>query len=235
MRSNMETLWNGIAMEQGSFRLGTDSVLLSQFLSLPKRASVADLGSGVGTLGMLLCATHSDCSVVGVELNEAAHRLACENIENNRLEGRMRSICGDVRKIRELLQAQSFDCVISNPPYFPVGSGKVASNARSEVTLNLRELCRAAAWLLPSGGRFALVHRPERLCDLMCLLRENALEPKRLQFVRHRADSPVCLVLIEARRGGKPGMSYEPDFVEFHPDGTETQAHRAAYHRGETP
>lgn len=231
----METLWNGIVMEQGSFRLGTDSVLLSQFLSLPSRARIADLGSGVGTLGLLLCATHPDCTVVGVELDEQAHRLACENIEKNRLQGRMRSICGDVRELWTLLRAQSFDCVISNPPYFPVGSGKLASGARSELTLNLQELCRAAAWLLPSGGRFALVHRPERLCDLMCALRENGMEPKRLRFVRHRADALPCLVLLEARRGGRPGLTYEADLIEFHPDGTETQAYRAAYHRGETP
>lgn len=231
----METLWNGIAMEQGAFRLGTDSVLLSQFFTPPKNARIADLGSGVGTLGLLLCATHGDCTVVGVELDGAAHRIACENIESNHLQGRLRSICGDVREIRELLPPGSFDCVVSNPPYFPVGSGKAASNARSELTLNFCELCRAAAWLLPSGGRFAFVHRPERLCDLVCALRENGMEAKRLQFVRHQADRPPCLVLVEARRGGKPGLTYESDFIEFHPDGTETDAYRAAYHRGETP
>lgn len=235
MRSKMETLWSGIAMAQGAFRLGTDSVLLANFLSPPKNARIADLGSGVGTLGLLLCATQTDCTVVGVELDGAAHRLACENIESNHLQGRLRSICGDVREIRELLPAGSFDCVVSNPPYFPENSGKAASNARSERTLNLSQLCRAAAWLLPSGGRFAMVHRPERLCDIFCALRESGMEPKRLQFVRHRIDSPVCLVLVEARRGGKPGLRYEADFIEFHPDGTETQAYRAAYHRGETP
>lgn len=79
------------------------------------------------------------------------------------------------------------------------------------------------------------MHRPERLCDIFCALRECRLEPKRLRFVRHTAASPVCLVLIEARRGGKPGLHYDPDFIEFHPDGTETDEYRAAYHRGECP
>ncbi len=231
----MEELWNDITMEQGSFRLGTDSVLLSQFITLPKKARVVDLGAGVGTLGLLLCARDAQCEVVGVEIDAQANQLACANIDANRLNTRMRAICGDVRQIRTLLHAGSFDCVISNPPYFPVGSGKAANAARSELTLNLSQLCQAAAWLLPSGGRFALVHRPERLCDIFCSLRENGLEPKRIRFVRHHAHSPVCLVLIEARRGGSSGLCYEPDFIEFYPDGTETEEYRAAYHRGETP
>ncbi len=237
---NAETLWNGITMIQPErgFRLGTDSVLLARFLSLPKRAKVTDLGSGSGALGLLLCAFDETCAVTGVEIDETAHRLALENIARNGLEGRLSSVLGDVRQIRALLPAGSFSCVISNPPYFAAGSGKVSAEnaaARSEERLSLRELCAAAAWLLPSGGRFALVHRPERLCDLICAMRENAIEPKRIQFVRHSADSPVCLVLLEGRRGGRPGLTYLPDFCEFTPDGAETDEYRAAYHRGEQP
>lgn len=235
-----EMLWNGVRMLQpdGGFRLGTDSVLLAQFLTLPPRARIADLGSGCGTLGLLLCASDPDCAVTGVELDERAHALARQNIEANGLQARLSSVLGDVRAVRALFPAGSFSCVISNPPYFPVGSGKVSRTnaaARSEETLPLCELCKAAAWLLPSGGRFALVHRPERLCDVFCAMRENGLEPKRIRFVRHSAASPVCLTLIEARRGGRPGLTYLPDFCEFTPDGAETDEYRAAYHRGEHP
>lgn len=233
-----EALWNGISMEQGEdgFRLGTDSVLLAQFFSVPPRARIADLGSGCGTLGLLLCADLPDCRVTGVELDEKAHRLALLNIRQNALQDRMASVHGDVREIRSLLEANSFDCVISNPPYFPAGSGKRSKQhamARSEETLPLEALCAAAAYLLPTGGRFALVHRPERLCDIFCALRENGLEPKRIRFVRHQERSPVCLVLLEARRGGRPGLTYLPDLIEFTPDGAETELYRAAYHRGE--
>lgn len=234
-----EFLQNGIVMEQSAdgFRLGTDSVLLSQFISLPKQAKVADLGSGCGTLGLLLCAEYPDCRVTGIELDENAHRQALDNIRRNALEERLQALHGDVREIRTLLPANGFDCVISNPPYFPADSGKQSlknAMARSEETLPLADLCRAAAYLLPTGGRFALVHRPERLCDIFCTLRENGMEPKRLRFVRHTAASPVSLVLIEARRGGKPGLTCLPDFTEFTPDGAETDEYRAAYHRGDT-
>jgi len=228
----MEELWNDIVLYQGAFRLGTDSVLLSAFANLPKNAKVVDLGSGSGALGLLLCAKNATCRVIGIELDEKAHQIAMENAAQNALCERLRPICGDVRNIRQLLPASSADCVISNPPYFPLGSGKIASAARSELTLNLSQLCQAAAWLLPSSGRFFLVHRPERLCDIFCALRENGMEPKRLRFVRHKADAPVCLVLIESRRGGKSGLVYEPDLIEFHPDGTPTEAYRAAYQGG---
>lgn len=227
-----ETLWNGITMKQGPFRLGTDSVLLSQFLTLPPKARVADLGAGCGTIGLLLAARDPHCRITGIELDDTAYKLGIENIALNQLD-RMELLQGDVREISSLLPVGSFDCVVSNPPYFPVGSGKVANAYRSELTLNLRELCAAASWLLPSGGRFALVHRPERLCDLIWELRSHRIEPKRIQFVRHTAQAPVCLVLLEGRKDGGPGLQFLPDFIEFHPDGTETEAYRAAYHRGE--
>lgn len=231
-----EALWNGVRLycPPGEFPLSTDAVLLADFLTLPDRARVADLGAGCGTLGLLLCARNAQCHVTGIELREEAVRLADENIRRNALEARLSVLEGDVRRIRALLPAGGFDCVISNPPYFPSGSGKHSlrhCRERSERDLPLAELCAAAAWLLPTGGRFALVHRPERLCDLFCALRAAGLEPKRIRFVRHRAESPVCLVLVEARRGGHPGLQYLPDLVEFLPDGTESPAYRAAYHR----
>lgn len=233
-----ETLWNGITLSlpEGSFRLGTDSVLLAQFLTLPPRADVADLGSGCGTLGLLLCARDRTCRVTGVELDGTAHAAALENIRANRLQERMSACLGDVREIRKLLPAGGFDCVIANPPYFPTGSGKPSrahAMARSEQTLPLDALCAAAAWLLPDGGRFALVHRPERLCDVFCAMRGAGVEPKRVRLVRHRANAPVCLVLVEGRRGGRSGLQWEQDFIEFTQSGAPTEDYCAAYHRGE--
>lgn len=231
-----EALWNGIRMlqPQRGFRLGTDSVLLAEFLSLPPGAKIADLGAGCATLGLLLCARDPACTVAGLELRADACALAQENIALNALQARLSVRQGDVRNISEFFPAGSFDCVISNPPYFPVGSGRISPAGaveRCELCLTLEQLCAAAAWLLPDGGRFALVHRPERLCDLIFQMRSHRIEPKRIRFVRHTAASPLCLVLLEGRRGGRPGLSYEPDFIEFLPDGTETDAYRAAYHR----
>ena len=231
----LESLWNGVRMLQPGrgFRLGTDSVLLAEFLSLPANASVADLGAGCGTLGLLLCARDPGCTVTGLELRESACALAQENITLNALSSRLSVRQGDVRGIASYFPACSFDCVISNPPYFPVGSGKVSEDAavaRTGLCLNLDELCAAAAWLLPSGGRFALVHRPERLGDLIVSLRSHGMEPKRIRFLRHHAGAPASLVLLQARLGAKPGTALEPDLLLFTPDGRETRDYQQIYH-----
>ena len=195
--------------------------------------------AGCGTLGVLLCARDPSCTVAGIELRPEACRAAQENVRINGLEERLTVQEGDVRRIRTLLPAGDFSCVIANPPYFPVGSGKAGRNsavARTEQCLTLAELCTAAAWLLPPGGRFALVHRAERLCDLLCALRAAGLEPKRVQPVRHNAESPVSLLLLEARRGGRPGLTLLPELLEYETDGTEREALRAARHaKGDCP
>lgn len=234
-------LWNGLRLRipEGEVPLVADSLLLADFLTLPPRARVADLGAGCGTLGVLLCARDPSCTVAGIELRPEACRAAQENVRINGLEERLTVLEGDVRRIRTLLPAGDFSCVIANPPYFPVGSGKAGRNsavARTEQCLTLAELCAAAAWLLPPGGRFALVHRAERLCDLLCALRAAGLEPKRVQPVRHNAESPVSLLLLEARRGGRPGLTLLPELLEYETDGTEREALRAARHaKGDCP
>ena len=116
----------------------------------------------------------------------------------------------------ELLSpAGSMDAVISNPPYFLPGSGREASGARSgfrsEMTCSLSQLADAASWLLRWGGSFAVVYRPERLVDLLVSLRAHGMEPKRLRFVQTK-DVP-SLVLVESRRGGKPGLTVEPPLI----------------------
>ena len=211
-------LWKGLRLRipEGEVPLGADSLLLADFLALPPRARVADLGAGCGTLGVLLCARDPFCTVAGIELRPEACRAAQENIRINGLEERLTVQEGDVRHIRALLPAGDFSCVIANPPYFPVGSGKAGRNsavARTEQCLTLAELCAAAAWLLPPGGRFALVHRAERLCDLLCALRVCGLEPKRLQLATHALDRPPSLVLVEAVRQGRPGLAVLPTLL----------------------
>ena len=100
--------------------------------------------------------------------------------------------------------------IVSNPPYFSVGSGKSGGPARSEETCSLDDLCAAAARLIKNGGRFALCHRPERLADVICTLRAYRLEPKRLKLLSHGPGHPPSLLLIEAVKQGKPGIKFEP-------------------------
>lgn len=233
----MNEHWISLPRLPEQFPLGTDSVLLADFVRLPPAASVADLGAGVGTLGLLLCARHPDCRVDGVELQSPAVMAAQDAIRENGMEGRVSVVQGDLRQIADFSPAGRYDAVVANPPYFPAGSGAAAASeslalARTELDCTLADVCRAAAWLLHWGGRFFLVHRPERLCDLVTELRGNRLEPKRLRLVRHRSDAPPCLVLLESRLGGNSGLTIGPDLLLRDADGQESEEYRRIYGLG---
>ena len=228
----MEHLHNGYTLElcEGAFPLSTDSIALSAFTKLPCNANVLDLGSGCGTLGLLLCAKDSKCSVTGVELDNAAHNSAIQNAASNGISSRLISICADLRTLPSFITPGSFSCCISNPPYFSAGpASKSATIARRDDTCSMQELFEAAAWSLKFGGDFFLVHRPERLAELFSRATACSLEPKRLQLLRHRQDMPVALVLVQCRKGAKPGLIWEENAL-YNTNGEPTDYYKELYH-----
>ena len=226
----MEIISNDLTLDlEGGFPLSTDSMLLADFVKLPKNAAVLDLGSGCGTLGLLLCARDETCTVTGIELEESAHAAALGNIERNGLAPRLSSICADLRTMP--FEAGAFRVCVSNPPYFSGGAAHSRNPAaRSEDTCTPRDLFAAAARALQWGGDFFLVHKPERLAQLAFEASSAGLEPKRLRLVRHRPDAPVSLILLACRRGGKPGLQLD-ELTLFHADGTPTADHQRIYHQ----
>ena len=210
------------------FPLSTDSMVLADFVRLPKNAAVLDLGSGCGTLGLLLCARDKCCTVTGVELDRAAHAAALGNIARNHVEARLFSICADLRTMP--VEPGSFQVCVSNPPYFSGGAAHSRNPvARSEDTCTPQELFAAAARALRYGGDFFLVHKPERLAQLCFEASSAGLEPKRLRLVRHRPDAPVSLILLSCRKGGKPGLIID-ELTLYNTDGTPTEDCRRIYH-----
>ena len=230
----MEHLPNDLTLEipEGTFPLSTDSMVLAHFVRLPKNARALDLGSGCGTLGLLLCAQDKSCSVTGIELEETAHQAALENIRRNALAPRMESICADLRSVSERISPGSFDLCVSNPPYFSGGpASRETPLARREDACTPAELFRAAAWALKSGGDFFLVHRPERLAELIARGAEVGLEAKRLLLVRHRPEAPVSIIALQFRKGAKPGLLWEEQTL-FDTQNVPTPYYRSVYHIG---
>ena len=228
----METLHNGFTLDvhPGVFPFSTDSMVLSHFARLPKNARVLDLGAGSGCLGLLLCAKDPGCTVTGVELDEKAVRCARENILRNNLESRMSVLHADLKDHASLFAPGSFQCVISNPPYFGGGpASRSLHAARQEENCRLTDIFRAAQWALQYGGDFFLVHRPDRMAEMIHLACLNQLEPKRLCLLRHKPDLPISLVLLSCKKGGKPGMQLE-EITLFNQDGSPTQRYRDIYH-----
>ena len=230
------------AYNDSLFRPGTDTFLLSSLPRLKARLRVMDLGCGTGLLGLLLLQRQPELHVTGLDIQEAAIRLAEKVAAENRLEKQLNFRLGDLRDVKGMFPAGSFDLVVCNPPYYSASSGAMASDsarrtARAEVDCTLEDVCHAAAYLLRWGGAICLVHKPERLVDLLCALRETALEPKRLRFVCKTAGSAPSLVLAEARRGGKPGLTVEAPLILQNLDGAPTPEVDAIYFRQqeETP
>lgn len=223
--------------DEALFRPGTDTFLLSSLPRLKPGLRVCDLGCGTGLLGLLLLQRQAQLRVTGVELQPEAAALAARAAAENGLQERFTVLRGDLREIRTLLPAGGFDLVVCNPPYYPAGSGRSPApaalrNAREESECTLEEVCQAAAYLLRWGGGFCLCHKPERLADLCCALRTAGLEAKRLRPVLQRPGSAApSLLLLEGRRGGRPGLRWLPPLVLEQSGGTPTAELDAIYFR----
>lgn len=193
--------------DDGCFPLSADSLALGKFCTLKSGQRVLDLGCGAGLL-LLLCARRTpDAALFGVELDPHAAALARENLSQNGLDGSI--LTADLARAELPV---GFDLVISNPPWYPNGSGEAGGAGRME-NCPLPQLCGVAAKSLKGKGRLALCYPSERVVDLLSALRGAGLEPKRLQFCRHRPDKKPSAVLAEGVKGGRPGLEVLPDLI----------------------
>ena len=194
-----------LSWPDGVFPLGGDALALGEFATVKPRWRICDLGTGSGALLLLLARREEGLSLTGIDIDPLSARTARENLAVNGLEGRI--LTGDLRTAP--FPAGGFDLAVSNPPYFPTGSGRSGGPARSEELCSLDDLCAAAGRIVKNRGRFVLCHRPERLADVVCALRAHGLEPKRLGLVSHGPDHPPSLLLAEAVKQGRPGLTIQ--------------------------
>lgn len=185
---------------------GTDALLLAGYISGNYRRG-CEFGGGSGIISMLLLTRGKIATAHALEVQEEYAELISRNAELNRLSERLFSIHTDVREYKS---DSTFDLIYTNPPYMKLTSGKEnrldkKNIARHEVMGDIDDFARSAKRLLKFGGTFAVVYRPDRLCDLICAMRNNSLEPKRITFVHADTESEPSMVLIEARAGGKSG------------------------------
>ena len=230
-------LWkNGPRFAQAEhFKLGTDCVLLADFVNTAGAKNGIDLGCASGAIDILLLAKSDKLRMTGLEILPAAAEVARCNMAENSFGNRSTIITGDIRQHRQLFKTGEFDLVVANPPYYPLGSGKLSPDAekaaaRGEVSCTLEDIVTAAAYLLRTGGTFSLVYKPERLAEAICAMSAHGLEPKRLRAVCHSMRSAPNLVLLEGKRGAKPGLRIEPQLVLHNEDGTETDEVKRIYH-----
>ncbi len=204
-----------IIQDSELFCFGTDSVLLSDFARAKHTDTVVDLCTGNGIIPILMSAKTKAKKFYGVELQQCSFELASKNVGINNLSDRMEVICDDIKNVLSHFKQGSVDVVTCNPPYMSAGSGfknpdEPKAIARHEIRTNLREVIEAADSILKFGGHFYMVHRADRLCDIICHLREHKLEPKRIAFVQPNPGVSPRLVLVEAMKGAGASLKIDP-------------------------
>ncbi len=235
--------YKGLKMIQNKegFCFGMDSILLSDFAKEIKDESyVIDLGAGTGILDVLLCGKTNLKKIIGVEIQEDVANLAKRNIQLNHLEDRFEMICSNIKDIiiKNYVKKNSFDVVVTNPPYKKDKTGIQNKNytkliARHEIEANLEDFIQISYQILKDKGTLYMIHRPERLVDILILLRNYKIEPKEIRFVQPKAEKDPNLVLVKGIKNAKSFIKVQKPLIVYQNDGNYTEEILKIYHKEE--
>lgn len=209
------------------FCFGMDAVLLSGFARVKSGETAIDLGTGTGIIPILLEAKTQGEHFTGLEIQPESADMAKRSVAYNHLEDKINIEIGNIKDASVQFGASSFHVVTTNPPYMTGQHGltnpsEAKAIARHEILCNLEDVIRESARLLKPQGRFYMVHRPFRLSEIMCLMHQYGLEPKRMQLVYPFADKEPNMVLLEGLRGGKPRITVEKPLIVYKEPGIYT-------------
>ncbi|MGO9379231.1 MAG: tRNA1(Val) (adenine(37)-N6)-methyltransferase [Dissulfurispiraceae bacterium] len=233
-----------IHQNKKGYRFSVDALLLASFSERPAAKNIADFGAGSGIIGLLLALKCPGAKVKLIELQESLARLAERNIALNRLEERVGVIRMDIRSLSSgkgfgssALHPRSFDLIVSNPPYRKINSGLLNPDdekaiARHEILLSLEDLVKAGSVLLQHRGKLCIIHLPERLAEIINIMKDNGLEVKRVRCVHSTASSDAKMLLIDATKGARAGMKIEKPLIIYNEDGSYTDEMQSYYGRG---
>ncbi|SHK17213.1 tRNA1(Val) (adenine(37)-N6)-methyltransferase [Paramaledivibacter caminithermalis] len=219
----------GLKIIQNSkgFCFGIDAVLLSNFCEIKKNAKIVDLGTGTGIVPILIAGKSTAEKIYGIEIQKEVADMARRSIKLNNLEERIEIINEDIKNIEGLIEVNSIDVVVSNPPYMePHGGLKnpedLKAISRHEIKCTLEDIIKITSRLLKHNGYFYLVHRPHRLVDIMFLCRKYKLEPKKLRFVHPNKNKKPNLILLKCIKAAKPELKFLNPLYVYGEDGSYT-------------
>ncbi len=205
-----------IVQNTDMFNFSLDSVLLPNFVTLNKNtAKILDIGCGNAPIPLIL-STKTSAKIIGVEIQKDVYELALKTVKMNDLEKQIEIINDDINNIYTYFETESFDTVVCNPPYFKVATTpnlntiEYKTIARHEIKLNLEQIINISKKVLKNNGNIAMVHRPERLSDIITIMRKNNIEPKRIRFVYPKETKEANILLIEGVKNGRPGLKILP-------------------------
>ena len=209
-----------IYQDDNGFMFSLDSMLLSNFVSVRlSDKQIIDFCTGNAPVPMLL-SFRTKARIFGVELQKYIYELGYDSVKENGMLNQIELINDDISNVNNLFSSDSFDVVTCNPPYFKYASNSYINAfsekaiARHEIRLNLDLILEKAFYLLKNGGVFAMVHRPERMIEIINIMQKHKIEPKRLRFVYPKKGKAANILLIEGIKNGKSGLKVEePLFV----------------------
>lgn len=195
------------------FSFSLDSVLLPNFVTLNKDVrNILDLGTGNAPIPMILSTLTEKANIYGIEIQKDVFEMAEESVKINKLENRIKLINDDMKKLDQYFEANFFDVIVSNPPYFKLeelskkNEDEHKTIARHEEKITLSELVKIAKKYLKNNGVFAMVHRSDRLIEIIEEMRKNNIEPKKIQLIYPKKNTNSNMVLIEGKKNGNPGL-----------------------------
>ncbi len=217
------------------FCFGIDAVLLANHVKLKPADRVVDLGTGTGIIPLLLAGKSRTCTFQGLELQEAVCNMAKRSVALNHLQERIEILQGDIKGAADLFPKSVYDVVTANPPYMHskglINPGDAKAVSRHEVACDLEDVVRAASLLLRTHGRFYMIHRPNRMVDIMYLMRKFSLEPKVLTMIQPKRDKAPNLLIVEGKKGAKVELKINRPLIIYEDDGTYTKETLALYHQ----
>ncbi|CAG7839228.1 hypothetical protein Z959_03905 [Clostridium novyi B str. ATCC 27606] len=229
---------NGIHVIQkkDGFRFGIDAVLLANFAKVKNGDRVVDLCSGTGIVPFIIAGKTKASNITGVEIQRDMTEMAKRSTKFNKLQDKIEFICEDLTNINNIKKIPKADVVTVNPPYKLCNSGIVNPNdkmaiARHEICCNLEDVIIACRTLLKDNKRMYMVHRPDRLADIITLMRKNKIEPKRIQMVHPNTKKAPNIVLIEGQRDGGAFLKWEPPIYVYKDEGGYSDQIQVIYGR----
>lgn len=222
------------------FAYGTDAVLLAAYLKIKKGAVGVELGTGTGIVSILACYHKAPSEIFAFEIQDDYAKLAAENAALCNMSDRIKTVHDDLKNITPFYfrdrGIESVDFVFSNPPYMKMTSGYLNESerkltARHELKCDINDVCTSAARLLKNGGDFFVIYRPDRLCDLLCAMRNAGIEPKEMTEVVSRAGEAPTLILVRGKRSALPSMKITEPFVIYEGNGY-SEAMKKVYEKG---
>lgn len=214
-----------IIQNKEGFCFGIDSVLLSDFAkNIKKDSLVLDLGTGTGIIPILLCGKTDLKKVIGVEIQEEVYNMAKKSIKLNNLENKFEIINENILNLEKIYKENTFDVITTNPPYKKIDTGILNENkkkivSRHEITASLEDFLKVSKRLLKDKGELYMVHRPERLVDIIYNMRKYKIEPKTIRFVFSNKNKEPKLVLIKGIKNAKPFLKIEKNLYIYDENG----------------